>query len=89
MKENELQFLYEAGGRRFSRSLYNDIEIIWSQDVHNPKGLLISADSFARMYGYASAEEMLADDQFLDLINRFMKETGAPFPFITHKDGGK
>ena len=86
MKENELQFLYKADGRRFYRSFYYDIEIIWSQDVDNLHDLLISAESFAHMQGYNSYEEMMADDSMLDKINEFMKETGSPFPFINKND---
>ncbi len=82
MKDVEIQFLYESQGRYYYRSLHNDTELIWSQDVHNPHDLLISAESFAHMQGYSSYEEMMADDATLDKINEFMKETGSPFPFI-------
>ena len=82
MKGEEIQYLYEAGGRIFYRSFFNEIEVIWSQDVDNPHDLLISADSCAKMLGYGSAEEMLAYESFLDLINLFMKETGSPFPVV-------
>ncbi len=82
MKENELQFLYEADGRKYYRSFYDGIEVIWLQDVHNPYDLLISAESFAQIHGFASLEEMMADDATLDKINEYMTETGSPFPFV-------
>ncbi len=82
MKGEEIQYLYEAGGRIFYQSFYNDIEVIWSQAVDNPHDVLISADSCAKMLGYGCAEEMLAYESFLDLINLFMKETGSPFPVV-------
>ncbi len=81
MKGVEIQNLYEAGGRIFYRSFYNDIEIIWSQDANDPSDLLISAESFAHMQGYSSYNEMMSCDNFLDKLNEFMRETGAPFPF--------
>ncbi len=81
MKDVKIQFLYEAQGRYYYRSLHNDTELIWSQDVDNPRELLISAESFAHLQGYGSTEEMLSDNNFLDLINQFMRETGSPFPF--------
>ncbi len=83
MKEIEIQYLYEAGGHRYYRSFYENTEIIWSQDANDPSDLLISAESFAQIQGFASFEEMMADDTMLDKINEFMKETGSPFPFKT------
>ena len=82
----ELKLLFEAGGRRYYRSFYDNIELIWSQDVDKPHDLLISADSFANMQGFGSYEEMMQDDNMLDKLNEFMKETGSPFPFISKKD---
>ncbi len=81
MQRIEIQYLYEAGGRRYYRSFYENTEIIWSQHANDPSDLLISAESFAHMQGFASFEEMMADDRMLDKINEFMRETGAPFPF--------
>ena len=86
MKNIEIQFLYQSEGRNYYRSIHDDTEIIWSQDVHNPHDLLISAESFAHIQGYNSYAEMMADDNMLDKINEFMKETRSPFPFINKND---
>ena len=81
-----IQRLFETPQYVYLRSFFQGVEVIFVQNKSNPDEIYFSADSVAKVMGYASANEMLGDDTILDALNKYMRETGKEFPIIKIAD---
>lgn len=75
-----LELLNETERYIFFRDYFQGIEIVFVQDKKNPEKIMISGESTAKVLGYISFQEIMSCDKILDHVNKYMKETGNPFP---------
>ncbi len=87
--QTEIQKLFETPQYIYLRSFFQGVEVIFAQNKSNPCEIYFSAESVARVMGYASANEMLGDDSILDALNKYMRETGKAFPIINIVDNSE
>lgn len=76
----KLEFLNETERYVYFRNFFQGTEVIFVQDKKKPGELMISGESIAKVLGYGSFQEMISSDKILDSLNKYMKETGNPFP---------
>lgn len=79
------QLLFEPDKQYFFRDFFEGNEIILIQEKSDPYEIYVSTESFAKVMGYKSAQDMLSDNDFLDKINEYMNSSGNPFPIKNYK----